>query len=77
MDLAEQHRRHIDHWLHDCGYETRRALAEVCRANERLGRNYDDMAPGLSQYIHDAIMANCQRATASGQANPSAQHARQ
>ena len=31
-------------------------------ANERIGRNYDDMAPGLSQYVHDAIIANCQRA---------------
>jgi DNA-binding transcriptional MerR regulator len=75
MDLAEEHRQHIDRWLHDCGYETHRELAQVYRANERLGRNYDDMAPGLSQYIHDAIIANCQR-TAASQDHPAAQHAR-
>jgi MerR family transcriptional regulator, thiopeptide resistance regulator len=61
MDLAEQHRQHIDRWFHDCGYEVHRQLAQAYQANERLGRNYDDMAPGLSQYIHDAIIANCQR----------------
>jgi MerR family transcriptional regulator, thiopeptide resistance regulator len=62
MNLAEEHRQHIHRWLHDCGYETHRELAWAYRANERIGRNYDDMAPGLSQYIHDAIIANCQRA---------------
>jgi len=62
LDLAEEHRQHIHRWLHDCDYETHRELARLYRANERIGRNYDDMAPGLSQYIHDAIIANCQRA---------------
>jgi MerR family transcriptional regulator, thiopeptide resistance regulator len=73
MDLAEEHRQHIDRWFHDCGYSTHCELAEVYRANERLGRNYDDMAPGLSQYIHDAIIANCERA-ADGQDHPATQH---
>jgi len=62
MDLAERHRQHIDRWFHDCDHEVHRELARAYRANERLGRNYDDMAPGLSQYISDAIVANCQRA---------------
>ncbi|WP_369123234.1 TipAS antibiotic-recognition domain-containing protein [Nocardia nova] len=44
---------------------THRRLAEEYRANRRLGLNYDDMAPGLSQYIHDAILANCRRGTRS------------
>ncbi|MBF6169960.1 MerR family transcriptional regulator [Nocardia blacklockiae] len=60
-DLAERHRRHLEKWFHDCDYDTHRRLAEDYRANRRLGRNYDDMAPGLSQYIHDAIVANCDR----------------
>jgi len=64
MDLAEEHRQHINRWFHDCGYEVHRQLAQAYRANERLGRNYDDMAPGLSQYIHDAIIANCRCAAA-------------
>ena len=61
MDLAEEHRRHLDRWLHDCPPQVHRTLAAAYLANERIGRNYDDMAPGLSRYVHDAIVANCER----------------
>ncbi|MFI6042914.1 MerR family transcriptional regulator [Nocardia sp. NPDC051321] len=61
MDLAEQHRQHLTRWFHDCPYEAHRTLATVYRTNQRSGLNYDDMAPGLSQYIHDAILANANR----------------
>ncbi len=61
MDLAEEHRRFHDRWMHDCDHATHRTLAAAYLANERIGRNYDDMAPGLSRYVHDAIMANCER----------------
>jgi hypothetical protein len=40
-------------------------LAQQYRANRRRGRNYDDLAPGLSQYVHDAIVANCDGAAGS------------
>jgi MerR family transcriptional regulator, thiopeptide resistance regulator len=63
MDLAEEHRRHLDRWMHDCPPEVHRTLAAAYLANERIGRNYDDMAPGLSRYVHDAIMANADRLT--------------
>lgn len=62
MEAAEQLRLHTDRWFHDCGYETHREMAEHYRANRRSGRNYDEMVPGLSQYVHDAIVANCRRA---------------
>ncbi|MDR7172574.1 DNA-binding transcriptional MerR regulator [Nocardia kruczakiae] len=65
MEIAERHRRHLERWFHDCDFDTHRRLAEEYRANRRLGLNYDDMAPGLSQYIHDAILANCRRGTRS------------
>ena len=61
MDLAEEHRRHLDRWLHDCPPGVHRTLAAAYLANERIGRNYDDMASGLSRYVHDAIMANAER----------------
>ncbi|WP_084477825.1 MerR family transcriptional regulator [Nocardia jejuensis] len=59
MELAERQRLHLERWFHDCDYDTHRRLAEEYRANRRLGLNYDDMASGLSRYIHDAILANC------------------
>jgi MerR family transcriptional regulator, thiopeptide resistance regulator len=62
MDLAEEHRLHLHRRFHDCDHDTHRVLAASYLANERIGRNYDDMAPGLSRYVHDAIMANADRA---------------
>jgi DNA-binding transcriptional MerR regulator len=64
LDIAEEHRRHIHRWWHDCDHATHNELARAYLANERIGRNYDDMAPGLSRYVHDAIIANSERATA-------------
>ena len=69
MDLAEEHRQHTDRWYHDCGREVHRQYAQAYLAND------DDMPPGLAQYCHDAIIANCQRA-ASGQYHPAAGQAR-
>jgi hypothetical protein len=46
-------------WGHD-----RRIHGGCRRTNQRRGRNYDDMVPGLSQYVHDAIVANCERVKA-------------
>lgn len=63
MDLAEEQRQHIDRWFHDCGHEIHRQCAQDYLAND------DDNAPGLWQYIHDAIIANCQRADG-GQDHP-------
>jgi hypothetical protein len=59
MDLAEEHRQHTDRWFHDCGHEIHRQYAQAYLAN-------DDMPPGLAQYCHDAIIANCQRAGGGG-----------
>ena len=62
MDLAEEHRQHMHRRFHDCDHDTHRELAAAYLANERIGRNFDDMAPGLSRYVHDAITANADRA---------------
>jgi DNA-binding transcriptional MerR regulator len=40
-----------------------RCLAEMYLRDERFGKNYEDMAPGLAQYVHDAMLANATRAT--------------
>lgn len=61
-ELAERHRQHISRWFYDCTYDMHRGLAEMHLADERFGKNYDDMAPGLAQYVHDAMLANADRA---------------
>lgn len=62
MDLAERHRQHISRWFYDCGRGLHRGLAGLYLADERFAKNYDDMAPGLAQYVHDATLANAGRA---------------
>jgi DNA-binding transcriptional MerR regulator len=64
MDLAEAHRQGIVTWFYDCGYDIHRGLAELYLADERFCRHYEDLAPGLARYVHDAILANAARAAA-------------
>lgn len=61
MDLAEAHRQAIEQWFYDCGPTMHRCMAEMYVADERFAKRYDDRAPGLAQYIHDAIIANADR----------------
>jgi DNA-binding transcriptional MerR regulator len=61
MDLAEELRLHTVRWFHECDRDTHRGLALHYKENRRSGRNYDDMAPGLSRYVHAAIVANAER----------------
>jgi DNA-binding transcriptional MerR regulator len=64
MDAAEAHRQQITRRFYDCGYEIHRGLAQMYLADERFTTTYDDVAPGLAQYVHDAILANADRAGA-------------
>ena len=66
MDLAERHRQHISRWFYDCGYDMHRGLARLYLADQRFGKNYDDVAPGLARYMHDAMNANADRAGQAG-----------
>jgi DNA-binding transcriptional MerR regulator len=58
MALAEQHRQFLTRWFYDCGYDQHRRLAEMYVADERFTKTFDGVAPGLAQYVHDAIVAN-------------------
>ena len=53
---------HREPWFYDCGYDMHRGLAEMYLADERFAKHYDDLAPGLAQYVHDAMVANADRA---------------
>jgi MerR family transcriptional regulator, thiopeptide resistance regulator len=60
--LAEAHRQLLNRWFYDCGYDMHRGLAEMYIADERFRATYDVVAPGLAQYVHDAIIANADAA---------------
>lgn len=62
MDLAEAHRTLISKCFYDCSYEIHRGLGDIYVADPRFTAHYEDIAPGLAQYVRDAIHANSNRA---------------
>jgi DNA-binding transcriptional MerR regulator len=56
-DLAVRHRASIERY-YDCGEEMHRNLVEMYLADERFTRYYDDVEPGLAQFVHDIVAAS-------------------
>jgi DNA-binding transcriptional MerR regulator len=61
MDLAEEHRRHIERWFYPCGHPMHRGLGDMYVADPRFAANYERLAPGLAAYVRGAIHANAAR----------------
>jgi len=53
--VVEAHRAHIDRWFYPCTREIQRGLAELYVGDPRFAANLDKLAPGLAQFVHDAI----------------------
>ena len=66
MDAAEQHRLHIHDRFYDLTPEFHRNLGDMYLADPRFTKNYEDIRPGLAQYVRDAIHANADRAQHAG-----------
>ena len=64
MDLAERHRLQIDRAYYPLDHDAHRNLADLYVEDARFTEHYDQRAPGLAQYVHDAIDANADRADA-------------
>jgi DNA-binding transcriptional MerR regulator len=64
MDLAEQHRRHLDRWFYPCSHEVHVALGDMYVADPRFAAHYDARTAGLAAYLRDAVLANALRASA-------------
>ncbi|KUG61783.1 transcriptional regulator [Kocuria rosea subsp. polaris] len=62
MDAAEAARRQIHERFYDLPPELHRALGDMYVADPRFTRTYEDLEPGLAQYVRDAIHANADRA---------------
>lgn len=61
MDAAEASRLVIERWFYDIDHAFHRGLADMYVADPRFTKTYEDQAPGLAQYVHDAIHANADR----------------
>ena len=61
MAGAEAHRAQIDRWFYPVSPEMHVGLAEMYLADPRFTATYEKIAPGLAQYLHDAIKANAAR----------------
>lgn len=61
MDAAEAARRHIHDNFYECSHEMHQNLGDMYVADERFTKTYDDVEPGLAQYVRDAIHANAAR----------------
>lgn len=58
MDAAERARQHMCRWFYDLPHGAHNCLAEMYVHDARFTKTYEDIAPGLAQYVHDAIRAN-------------------
>ena len=61
MDAAEDARQHICRWFYDCPREMHAGIAEMYVTDPRFTKTYEDVAPGLAQYVRDAVVANAAR----------------
>ncbi|MDQ1537512.1 MAG: MerR family transcriptional regulator, thiopeptide resistance regulator [Actinomycetota bacterium] len=62
MDAAEESRLHIERWFYDITPDFHRNLGDMHVADPRFTKNYEDIRPGMAQYVRDAIHANADRA---------------
>lgn len=61
MDAVEAHRRQISDRFYDCSPAMQVQLGEMYVADPRFRATYEDLAPGLADWVRDAINANAQR----------------
>ncbi len=60
MAAAEMHRASIERF-YDCSYGMHRGLADMYLVDSRFTKTYEDVRPGMAQYVRDAIHANADR----------------
>src|SRR4051794_12133020 len=63
MDIAEEHRQQISRNFYDCPPEMHAGLGRMYVDDERFTTHYEQMAPGLAQYVSTAVQANAARSS--------------
>jgi hypothetical protein len=61
MDVAEEHRQQISRNFYDCPPEMHAGLGRMYVEDERFTAHYEQIAPGLAQYVSTAVQANAAR----------------
>jgi MerR family transcriptional regulator, thiopeptide resistance regulator len=61
MDVAEAHRQQISRNFYDCPPAMHAGLGRMYVEDERFAAHYEQRAPGLAQYVSDAVQANAAR----------------
>ena len=61
MDAAEESRRIIERWFYDLTPDFHRNLGDMYVADPRFTKTYEDIKPGMAQFVRDAIHANADR----------------
>jgi DNA-binding transcriptional MerR regulator len=61
MDIAEEHRQQISRNFYDCPPEMHAGLGRMYVEDERFTAHYEEIAPGLAQYVSTAVQANAAR----------------
>ena len=61
MDVAEEHRQQISRNYYDCPPGMHAALGRMYVEDERFTAHYEQVAPGLAQYVSSAVQANAAR----------------
>jgi DNA-binding transcriptional MerR regulator len=61
MDLAEAHRQQISRNFYDCSPEMHAGLGRMYVEDERFTAHYEQIAPGLAEYVSTAVQANAAR----------------
>jgi DNA-binding transcriptional MerR regulator len=61
MDLAEEHRQQIVRNFYDCSPQMHRGLGQMFVMDPRFRAHYEEIAPGLAEFVSRAILANAER----------------
>ncbi|MDY0087496.1 MAG: TipAS antibiotic-recognition domain-containing protein [Coriobacteriia bacterium] len=61
LEIAEEHRLHLDRWFYTCSHEMHALLAEGYVSDARFRAYHDRRKPGLAEYVSASIRSNSAR----------------
>ncbi len=61
VELAETYRQYMTTWFYEVTPHLHRCLGQLYVGDARFAAHYDELAPGLSGYVSEAIIANADR----------------